>query len=113
MGSSFKGGVLAVALFGLFTSACSETNQPSDRKPDSDDGQTLTIYTGRDKDEVAHVVDLFTRQFPQYQGKVETVILGAQEALTRLRAEQSNPQAGFLWGGTLQGLQPVSYTHLR
>jgi len=112
MGPSFKGGVLAVALFGLFTSACSETNRPSDRKPDSDDGQSLTIYTGRDKDEVAHVVDLFTRQFPQYQGKVETVILGAQEALTRLRAEQSNPQAGFLWGGTLQGLQQAAREQL-
>jgi iron(III) transport system substrate-binding protein len=68
----------------------------------------LTIYTGRDKDEVAHVVDLFTKKFPQYNGKVNTITLGAQAALDRLRAEKSNPQAGFLWGGTLQNLQQAA-----
>src|SRR5262245_49520803 len=70
--------------------------------------QTLTIYTGRDKDEVARVVDLFTAKFPQYKGHVNTITLGAQAALDRLRAEKSNPQAGFLWGGTLQGLQQAA-----
>jgi iron(III) transport system substrate-binding protein len=69
---------------------------------------TLTIYTGRDKDEVAHVVDLFTAKFPKYKGNVNTITLGAQAALDRLRAEKSNPQAGFLWGGTLQGLEQAA-----
>jgi iron(III) transport system substrate-binding protein len=69
---------------------------------------SLTIYTGRDKDEVAHVVDLFTKKFPQYNGHVNTIRLSAQAALDRLRAEKSNPQAGFLWGGTLQGLQQAA-----
>ena len=68
----------------------------------------LIIYTTRDKDEVAAVVDLFTQKFPTYKGKVDTVILGAQTALDRLRAEKANPQAGFLWGGTLQGLQQAA-----
>lgn len=68
----------------------------------------LTIYTGRDKDEVAQVVDLFTKRFPQYNGKLNTITLGAQAALDRLRAEKSNPQAGFLWGGTLQNLQQAA-----
>src|SRR5579883_1922288 len=68
----------------------------------------LTIYTGRDKDEVAQVIDLFTRKFPQYKDHVNTITLGAQAALDRLRAEKSNPQAGFLWGGTLQGLQQAA-----
>jgi iron(III) transport system substrate-binding protein len=71
-------------------------------------GQHLIIYTGRDKDEVATVVDRFTQKFPDYKGKVDTVILGAQAALDRLRAEKSNPQAGFLWGGTLQGMQQAA-----
>jgi iron(III) transport system substrate-binding protein len=70
--------------------------------------QGLTIYTGRDKDEVAHVVELFTAKYPQYKGAVNTITLGAQAALDRLRAEKSNPQAGFLWGGTLQGLQQAA-----
>src|SRR3989442_9427871 len=73
-----------------------------------DSRQTLTIYTGRDKDEVAHVVELFTQKFPEYKGNVNTITLGAQAALDRLRAEKSNPQAGFLWGGTLQGLQQAA-----
>jgi len=32
--------------------------------------QSLIIYTGRDKDEVAKVVDEFTRKFPKYKDKV-------------------------------------------
>ena len=70
--------------------------------------QSLIIYTGRDKDEVASVIRLFVEKYPRYEGKVEPVILGAQAALDRLRAEKSNPQAGFLWGGTLQGLQQAA-----
>ena len=81
----------------LLTSACT-------RNIESQPG--LTIYTGRDKDEVANVVDLFTKKYPNT--KVNTITLGAQAALDRLRAEKSNPQAGFLWGGTLQGLQQAA-----
>ena len=87
----------------LLLLACS-CSAPKNDQPQ----QTLTIYTGRDKDEVAHVVDLFTQKYPQYKGNVNTITLGAQAALDRLRAEKSNPQAGFLWGGTLQGLQQAA-----
>jgi len=85
----------------LLLAGCTPTppNEPQD---------TLTIYTGRDKDEVARVVDLFTAKYPKYKGKVNTITLGAQAALDRLRAEKANPQAGFLWGGTLQGLQQAA-----
>jgi iron(III) transport system substrate-binding protein len=72
------------------------------------DAEKLIIYTGRDKSEVATVVNLFMEKHPRYRGKVDAVILGAQAALDRLRAEKSNPQAGFLWGGTLQGLQQAA-----
>jgi len=88
-----------LVLFLLLVSACARKVESSPK---------LTIYTGRDKDEVAHVIDLFTQKFPQYKGRVDTITLGAQAALDRLRAEKSNPQAGFLWGGTLQGLQQAA-----
>jgi iron(III) transport system substrate-binding protein len=88
-------------LFFLLAGGCAAaTNEPA--------RQTLTIYTARDKDEVARVVDLFTTKYPQYKGNVHTITLGAQAALDRLRAEKSNPQAGFLWGSTLQGLQQAA-----
>jgi iron(III) transport system substrate-binding protein len=88
-----------LVLFLVLVSACARNVESSPK---------LTIYTGRDKDEVAHVIDLFTQKFPQYRGHVDTITLGAQAALDRLRAEKSNPQAGFLWGGTLQGLQQAA-----
>ncbi len=37
------------------------TDTPDGSIPGTGDAQSLTIYTGRDKDEVAHVVDLFTQ----------------------------------------------------
>jgi iron(III) transport system substrate-binding protein len=83
-----------------------------EKKPDGQDvkseTQSLIIYTGRDKDEVAQVVDLFTQKNPKYKGKVDTLTLGAQAALERLKAEKENHQAGFLWGGTQQGLQQAT-----
>jgi iron(III) transport system substrate-binding protein len=111
MRCSFRRGLLALLTVAL-ASACGgpETDKPV--TPNSEETQNLLIYTGRDKDEVAHVVDLFTQKHPQYSGKVETVILPAQDALSRLRAEQSNPQAGFLWGGTIQALQQAAREEL-
>src|SRR5215510_12210090 len=85
----------------VFASGCTST-------PTDSSQQALTIYTARDKEEVEHVVDLFTMKHPQYKGAVNTITLSAQAALDRLRAEKSNPQAGFLWGGTLQGLQQAA-----
>jgi iron(III) transport system substrate-binding protein len=70
--------------------------------------QSLTIYTGRDKDEVTAVVAAFQKKYPQYAGKVQTVIAGAQDNLDRMRAEKSNPQGGFLWGGTQQQFEQAA-----
>jgi iron(III) transport system substrate-binding protein len=86
-----------VIIFSLLTTSCAKNDSPN-----------LIIYTGRDKDEVAHVVELFTQKNPQYKGRVDTLTLGAQAALERLKAEKANPQAGFLWGGTRQGLQQAA-----
>jgi len=112
MQRSFRRGLPALIILGLLASACGAPDPESASPNTAEEAQSLLIYTGRDKDEVAQVVDLFTQKYPQYKDKVETVILGAQEALTRLRAEQANPQAGFLWGGTIQGLQQAAYEKL-
>ena len=72
-----------VALIGLLVWGCHYI----DTQPET---ARLIIYTGRDKDEVAAVKALFEEKFPKYKGNVDTVILGAQAALDRLRAEKSN-----------------------
>jgi iron(III) transport system substrate-binding protein len=106
MNSSVVYGALVVALTSLVLSGCAADSKPTAKSTAGAAGpaQSLTIYTGRDKDEVASVVSEFEKKNPQYQGKVRTVIAGAQDNLDRLRAEKSNPQAGFLWGGTQQQL---------
>ncbi len=90
----------------LLFGGCGGSNPPS--PPAGDGAESLMIYTGRDQDEVAEVVKNFQAKHPQYEGKITTVILGAQAALDRLRAEKPNPQAGFLWGGTQQGLRQAA-----
>ena len=107
MGSALTKIILVLMCFSLLAS-CGGGNTETSEIAGDPGGQSLIIYTGRDKDEVAAVVELFTQKYPAYKGKVQTVILGAQDALDRLRAEKSNPQAGFLWGGTLQGLQQAA-----
>jgi iron(III) transport system substrate-binding protein len=105
MKSPIAKNLLALVLLMGLAGACSAD---ADRESEGTDSQRLIIYTGRDKDEVSKVVSLFEESQPNYKGKVDTVILGAQAALDRLRAEKSNPQAGFLWGATLQGMQQAA-----
>ncbi|MGO4105552.1 extracellular solute-binding protein [Leifsonia sp. YAF41] len=103
-------GVIAVALSSLVLSGCAADVKPK-TEPTGDaaaPAQSLTIYTGRDKDEVASVVAQFETAYPQYKGKVQTVIAGAQDNLDRMRAEKSNPQGGFLWGGTQQQFEQAA-----
>jgi iron(III) transport system substrate-binding protein len=90
--------------FGLLASACNQTTLNA-RGRNEAKVQNLTIYTARDKDEVASVIDQFVHKYPKYRDLVNVVTLSAQDALTRLRAEKENPQAGFLWGSTQEGLQ--------
>lgn len=105
-----KVAVIATA-FALVTSGCGSstpTTGDTSTTTASTAAQSLTIYTGRDKTEVAWVVGEFEKANPKYAGKVKTVIAGAQDNLDRLRAEKSNPQAGFLWGGTMQQFEQAS-----
>jgi len=98
----------------LVLSGCAgDVEPPASEKPAQSDSElkpseSLTIYTGRDKDEVAWVVSEFEKEHPEYAGKVTTVIAGAQENLDRMRAEAGNPQAGFLWGGTQQQFEQAA-----
>lgn len=62
----------------------------------------LTIYTARDKALAEAVVDDFEAAFPEYQGKVRVLTLGAQEAAERVAAERGRPQADIWWGGSQQ-----------
>ncbi|EKP94100.1 extracellular solute-binding protein [Thermaerobacter subterraneus] len=64
----------------------------------------LVIYTARDKAVFEYVIPKFEEKYPEYKGNVQVVNMGAQEILERVRAEKSNPQADFWWGGTQQAL---------
>lgn len=59
---------------------------------------TVTVYTARDMNVIEYVEPLFEEAYPQYD--LEVLNMGAQEILERVRGEQANPQADFLWGGT-------------
>jgi iron(III) transport system substrate-binding protein len=101
--------IFAAAL-GCFLCGCygGTDKAPSSGGPGADQAQSLLIYTARDKAEVDLVVSMFEEKFPQYKGKVSVTTLGAQKAVEKLIAEKANPQAGFLWGGTLQGFQQLA-----
>lgn len=71
-------------------------------------GETLTIYTARDKGLAEAVVADFESANPDYAGKVEILTLGAQEALERIRAEKANPQGDIWWGGTGQQMKQAA-----
>ncbi|MEV0049003.1 extracellular solute-binding protein [Saccharopolyspora shandongensis] len=62
----------------------------------------LTIYTARDKALAESVVKDFEAAYPEYQGKVRILTLGAQEASERVSAEKGRPQADIWWGGSQQ-----------
>ncbi len=108
-------GTAFAAASALLLAGCAGDVAPTaSSSPDAGSGSSaapsdgLTIYTGRDKDEVAWVVAEFQKKNPEYAGKVTTVIAGAQDNLDRIRAEAGNPQGGFLWGGTQQQFEQAA-----
>ena len=108
--SPVRWSTVVVAITSLVLSGCAADSKPAATGTSAGTGseQSLTIYTGRDKDEVAAVVSEFEKKFPQYAGKVQTVIAGAQDNLDRMRAEKANAQGGFLWGGTQQQFEQAA-----
>lgn len=100
----FAGGVaLTLGLTG-----CGLGAAPQDGSADSSDRNTLTIYTARDKGLADSVVADFVAANPDFEGNVEVLTLGAQEALERIRAEKTNPQGDIWWGGTSQQMQQAA-----
>jgi iron(III) transport system substrate-binding protein len=95
--------VLALGAMTAGLAACgSDAEEPS--SPGTVAAEKFVVYSARDKKVTDYVVEQFVAKFPEYQGKVEVLNMGAQEVLERTRAEKTNPQGSVWWGGTQQGL---------
>lgn len=91
--------VLAAA---VVLAGCTSTPEPE--TTDAAPAEDLLIYTARAEPITDYVVAAFEEAYPEYEGKVEILNLGAAAIPDRVRAEQTNPQASLWWGGTQQGL---------
>lgn len=80
--------------------------QPAAESAGSSDPQKLVIYTARDKNIFEIVLPKFKEKYPNIE--VETLEMGAQQILERIRAEKANPQADFWWGGTQSALSTAA-----
>lgn len=80
--------------------------QPSEQPAPSNEPERLVIYTGRDKNIFEVVLPQFNEKYPNIE--VETLEMGAQQILERVRAEKANPQADFWWGGTQSALSTAA-----
>jgi iron(III) transport system substrate-binding protein len=87
---------ILIVLFMLFVTACSSSNE--NKSNSSSPSGNLVIYTARDQTVVDKVKNMFNEKYPDIQ--VDVLTMGAQEILERVRAEKTNPQADFWWGGT-------------
>jgi iron(III) transport system substrate-binding protein len=98
---------LLLVMVMLFIAACSSNSsggnetKGNDQKNEGDTGK-LVIYTARDQAVVDKVIGLFNEKYPDIE--VETLTMGAQQILERVRGEKANPQADFWWGGTQSSL---------
>ncbi|WP_206514568.1 extracellular solute-binding protein [Brevibacillus marinus] len=84
------------------------SEQPSSAQNEAHKGepQKLVIYTARDKNVIEAVQPKFAAKYPNID--VEILTMGAQEILERVRAEKTNPQADFWWGGTQSALMTAA-----
>lgn len=80
--------------------------QPAPEPAPAEEPQRLVIYTGRDKNIFEVVMPKFNEKYPNIE--VETLEMGAQQILERIRAEKANPQADFWWGGTQSALSTAA-----
>lgn len=80
------------------TAPAPANGQPAAEAPKPEGSKKLVIYTARDKNIFEIVLPKFKEKYPDIE--VETLEMGAQEILERVRAEKANPQADFWWGGT-------------
>lgn len=73
-----------------------------------EDPEPIVFYTSRNEAQIKKVIADFENLHPQYTGLISYLPVPTQEALERVKAESSNPQADFLWGGTRQQLSQGS-----
>lgn len=96
----------------LLVAACGnggeeQTQAPGEtpgEEPPAATAESVLIYTARAEPVTEYVVEQFEATYPEYEGLVEVLTMGAAEIPERVRAESSNPQASLWWGGTTQGL---------
>ena len=96
-------GAVAVVAALVLTGCASSTPEESEGKATTK-AEDLVIYTARAEPISDYVIEAFVEEYPEYEGKVEVLSLGAAAILERVRAEGANPQASLWWGGTQQGL---------
>ncbi len=98
--------LLLVMVLVIITACSSNSSGGSESKGNGkeNEGDTgkLVIYTARDQAVVDKVVGMFNEKYPDIE--VETLTMGAQQILERVRGEKANPQADFWWGGTQSSL---------
>lgn len=99
-----KGLISLLLVFVLVIVTACGSNEGSESSGNGGEGDTgkLVIYTARDQAVVDKVVGMFNEKYPDIQ--VETLTMGAQQILERIRGEKANPQADFWWGGTQSSL---------
>lgn len=85
--------VSAIVFVGM-TAGCGLSSGPG--------SSALVIYTSRPKVIADGVVESFEKVYPEYEGRVRMLTLGAGEVVERIRAESYRPQADVWWGGTSQ-----------
>lgn len=102
----------ASAAMMLALAACSGGGGDAGSGGGGDSDASLTIYTARNTNITDFVVKEFEAAYPEFEGNVEVLNMGAQEILERVRAESANPQADVWWGGTQQALAAGSEEEL-
>ncbi|WP_308798558.1 extracellular solute-binding protein [Agromyces silvae] len=94
------GAVVAAAALAL--TGCAGSGEPAGGG--AAEAEDLIIYSSRAEPITDYVVEEFETAYPEYEGKVQIVNLGAGDIPERVRAESGNPQASLWWGGTQQNL---------
>lgn len=107
MGSKMKRIIACLCGLGLVASlaGCGGSSEKA-KAPAPAQEKKLVIYTAREKPVTELLIPKFKQKYPDYD--VQVMTMGAQQILERVRAEKSNPQADFWWGGTQAALMTAA-----
>lgn len=96
--------IAGIAAVGLGLTGCAPSANGGSDTGAAEEVDDLIIYTARVEEVTDYVIDAFEAEYPEYDGKVQVVNMGAGDIPERVRAENANPQASLWWGGTAQNL---------